>query len=101
MRDGESNISTAMVCDEALNDAAEEIKKRKLENVGEHARKLQSIIEERGPVDRETLLNTYRNRVPDPRSERSVDDYLAKLDDYALIERRGPPQERRYVATDG
>lgn len=98
MREGESTITEAIVREEALDQAAEHIKQQKLQNVGEHARLLHAIIEETEPVDRTMLLDEYRDRVADPRSERSVDNYLAKLVDYSLVDRRGPPQEREYVS---
>lgn len=100
MREGKSTITEDIIIEEALADAAEQIKEQKLQNVGKHARELHGIIEELEPVDRSTLLEKYHDRVPDPRSERSVDNYIAKLVDYSLIDRRGPPQEREYVTPD-
>jgi orc1/cdc6 family replication initiation protein len=81
---------------EAVPEARQEIQRKNLDQLKPHQKVLYEIIEEHGTVDPGTLYGTYRERVSDPKSDRTVRTYLNKLATYDLIVAEGENRGRVY-----
>jgi len=68
--------------------------------LSEHYRAVYAIIEESSPINRPTLYERYQQRGDDPRSLRTVQEYITDLLEYDLLATRGPRQDREYVVAD-
>jgi hypothetical protein len=55
------------------------------------------VIEAAGEVDRSTLYDRYCQRVDEPRTDRTVQEYITDLVEYGLVATRGPRQNRTYL----
>lgn len=87
---------TAEVIKEALPDARDEIDEKTLEKLNDHQRILYDIIEEHDEVQPETLYAAYDDRADDPRSDRTLRNYLSKMERYDLIRSEGETRDRVY-----
>lgn len=87
---------TAEVIEEAIPDARDEIDQKTLEKLNEHQRILYDIIEEHGEVTPATLYAAYADRASDPRSERTLRNYLSKMERYDLVRSEGETRDRVY-----
>jgi cell division control protein 6 len=94
---GADRVTDAIIEERAIDDANDAIRTRQLSRVSEECRLVFELIDEAGELDREGIYARYCERVPDPRTTRTVGNWLGKLVDYGLIERRGPRQDRTFV----
>jgi orc1/cdc6 family replication initiation protein len=81
---------------EAIPEAREEVQRKTLDQLKPHQRVLYEIVEEHGTVDPGTLYGTYRERVSNPRSDRTLRTYLNKLATYDLVVAEGDNRGRVY-----
>jgi Cdc6-like AAA superfamily ATPase len=81
-----------------VSEAKLEIEQQTISQLTPHQRVLYDIIHEEGQVDPPVLYQKYQNRVDDPKTQRTVRNYLAKLAHYNLIEADGNTKSRTYRA---
>jgi len=94
---GHECITTDLV-ESAVPETHSEIKKRTTDKLTDHQQVLYDIIVESGEIDAGTLYDQYRAAVDDPRTRRTLRNYLQKLEQYNLIEAHGATKGRTYTA---
>lgn len=85
---------------ETIDEATTDLRDRQLNRLDEHHQAVYYVIEKRGEITLDSLYERYQESVPDPRTKRRVSDYISKLVSYDLVDRLGPPQNRRFVTTE-
>ena len=90
-------ITDAMLTD-AIPDARETVRQRAIDQLTDHQRVCYRIVAEAGEIEPGDLYERYRERVDEPRTRRTVRDYLAKLDHYNLVRASGEKRGRTYHA---
>jgi len=91
---------TDAIVDDAVGDARTRVRRTLLEKLGDHQRVLYDVVAERGPIAPGELYADYRDRVDQPRSDRTLRKYLTKMEHYSLIAADGAAQSRRYEVAD-
>lgn len=97
---GRHEITASDVEGEAIDRAAAGIRDTQLGKLSRHHRAVHRALDTDGECDLETLYDRYCGYATEPRSKRMMQNYLADLVDYSLVERRGPKQSRTFVAVD-
>ena len=86
--------------DEVIRDAAPkakaEIRRKNLEKLTDDQRALYEIISDRDGIRPDALYEAYRERVDEPKTERTVRNYLQKMRRYNLVEAEGKGPRRTY-----
>ncbi|WP_247731272.1 Cdc6/Cdc18 family protein [Halovivax limisalsi] len=82
--------------DDAIPDARSAIRQKTLESLPAHQRTLYDVIAERGETEPGELYETYEERVDDPKTRRTVRNYLTKMAHYDLVEATGEKRGRTY-----
>jgi len=86
----EENVSSA------VPEARAEVHRKSLDSLTSHQRALYEVIEARGEVEPADLYAAYRERVDDPKSDRTVRNYLQKMAQYDLVVAEGTSRDRVY-----
>lgn len=73
-----------------------EVRRRNVEQLTPHQRVLYDIVHDHGTVTPGELYEEYRERVEEPRSDRTVRNHLSKLAHYNLVEKHGDGRGRTY-----
>ena len=94
-QDGLNEISRDVIR-RMVPEAQSEIEQRSLDKLTDHQRVLYETIRDRGEIAPSALHETYRERVDDPKTQRMVRNYLAKLEHYNLITAKGNTKQRTY-----
>jgi len=89
---------TGDVIDEALSETNSEIRQRTTDKLTDHQQVLYDIIVEHGDIDAGTLYEQYAQAVADPKTRRTLRNYLTKLEQYNLIVGKGTTKSRSYHA---
>ena len=84
------------IVEDAIPQAHSEIKRKNLETLTPHQQTLYEIIKGGEEVAPSGLYNAYRERVENPKSDRTVRSYLTKMDRYGVIEAEGTSRDRIY-----
>jgi orc1/cdc6 family replication initiation protein len=94
-QDDADEITYRMIHD-AIPEAKDEIRQKHIDQLPPHQRTLYEIVHENESVAPGDLYETYRERVEEPRSDRTVRNYLSKLAHYNLITKAGDGRGRTY-----
>jgi orc1/cdc6 family replication initiation protein len=78
--------------------ARSEIRSKAVDRLTNHQEVLYNIITDHGQVAPRDLYEAYRERIEDPKTKRTIRNYLAKLEQYNLIAADGQTKGRRYRA---
>jgi Cdc6-like AAA superfamily ATPase len=81
---------------EAIPRALDQIRQKSIDQLNDHQRCLYDIIAEKGAIAPQAIIQTYRLRMEDPRSDRTVRSYLSKMSQYRLIESDGKTRSKTY-----
>ncbi|WP_121742118.1 Cdc6/Cdc18 family protein [Natronorubrum halophilum] len=84
----------------AIPDARTAIRRKTVEGLIEHQRILYDIIASAGEIDPGTLYDAYERRVENPKTKRTLRNYLTKMVHYDLIEAVGKRRGRTYRIVD-
>ncbi|MDZ5811536.1 Cdc6/Cdc18 family protein [Halorubrum sp. AD140] len=95
---GHSDEITADVIRKVTPEAKTEIKQQTIDRLTPHQEILYNIIVEHGEIEPRALYEAYCERVEDPKTNRMVRNYLAKLEHYNLIVGKGNTRARIYQA---
>lgn len=99
-RTGAERITEDLI-EEAVPGAREELRQQTLEKLNGHQLKLYNIIEEAGEIQPGELYEIYVGQVEDPMTQRTVRNYLNKMEHYRLITSTGRSRAKVYkLATD-
>lgn len=87
---------TETIIEDAVPEARAQIQQKTTEKLTQHQQVVYEIIEAAGEISPSELYKEYRNRVQQPKTRRTVRNYLAKLEQYKLIQAHGNTKARRY-----
>ncbi|MWG36248.1 Cdc6/Cdc18 family protein [Halomarina oriensis] len=87
---------TPDLVDDTESDAREEVHRKNVDTLTPHQRALYDCLQVNGEMEPAELYQAYRERVEDPRADRTIRDYLLKLARYDLIRVEGTSRDRRY-----
>lgn len=93
----ESRSITDADIEAAIPRALDQIRQKSIDQLNDHQRCLYNIIKEKGEISPRALIQTYRLRMDDPRTERTVRTYLSKMCQYRLIKSKGSTRSKRYL----
>ena len=94
-RNYETEITDEIV-DASIPEARVERHQKDLETLKPHQRTLYEIIEEHREISPSELYAEYESRMDDPKTDRTVRNYLSKMDQYDVIEADGTSKDRVY-----
>lgn len=94
-QEGHETIDREMI-EENTPKAREELRQKNLDQLNTHQQVLHDIIEEHSEIEPPELYEEYRGRVTDPKTNRTVRNYLSKMEHYNLIEAKGDKRARTY-----
>jgi Cdc6-like AAA superfamily ATPase len=80
----------------AVPEAREEVRSRTLDALRPQQRVVYRILEEETELSPSALYRRYCDRVEDPRTKRTVRNWVGKLSDYNLVEATGKGPSRTY-----
>ena len=63
-----------------------------------HQRTLYEIIEEHDEISPSDLYEEYRSRIEEPKTDRTVRNYLSKMAQYDVIKAKGRSRDRTYCS---
>ncbi|WP_227376754.1 Cdc6/Cdc18 family protein [Haladaptatus halobius] len=92
---GREAITTDIV-HEAVPDGRHEVRQKTIEQLNPHQRVLYEILEANGELDPSDLYAAYRERVDEPKTNRTVRNHLAKMEHYRLVVAEGKNRARTY-----
>lgn len=85
----------------AIPEARATIRQKSLEKLTDHQRVVYDILANEGPLSPQELYARYQSAVDDPRTKRTLTNYLGKLDQYNLVEGEGRGPSRTYRVVTG
>lgn len=85
----------------AVANAARRLHRHTLDRLSDHQRILYDTIVDAGEIEPGELYARYKDTVTDPKSERTVRTYLAKMAHYGLVDVKGTSRDRRYTLDRG
>ena len=80
----------------AAPNARKEIRQKNLESLTDHQRTVYDVIKDYGEISPNDLYSEYRTRMENPKSDRTVRNYLKKMKRYNLVTAEGSTQDRLY-----
>jgi orc1/cdc6 family replication initiation protein len=98
-REGRDRLADDLLT-EAIPAARAEQHEKDLERLTSHQRAVYDLVEEAGAIAPGDLYERYCAAVEDPRTKRTVRNYLAKLEQYDLVASEGQKRGRRYRTTE-
>lgn len=94
----DAEVIDAEMVRNAIPEGKREVTRKDVEQLTPHQRAVYEIVREHGTLTPGDLYERYRERVDDPKTDRTVRNYLSKLAHYNLIEKRGDGRGRTYHA---
>lgn len=85
------------VIEDAVPETHSEIRQRTTDKLTDHQNVLYDIIAPSGEIGGGRLYEQYCNRVAEPKTRRTMRNYLQKLEQYNLIVARGATKGRVYT----
>ena len=94
---------TADIIESAVPEARQELRQKNIEALTPHQRAVYDVIEDHEEIAPGDLYREYREQVDDPKADRTIRNYLNKLEQYNLITAEGTTRDRIYrcVETTG
>jgi len=93
---GATDRITEDIIENAVPEARQELRQKNIEALTPHQRAVYDVIEEHGEIAPGDLYQEYRNHVEDPKADRTIRNYLNKLEQYNLITAEGSTRDRVY-----
>lgn len=81
---------------DAIPEGKREVQQKNVKQLTSHQRVLYEIVREHNALSPGELYDHYRERVNDPKTDRTVRNHLSKLAHYNLIEKTGEGRGRTY-----
>ena len=85
----------------AIETASQDVQRETLSRLNEHQYAIYEIVFEYDTLSPGDIFDRYRDRVDEPRSQRTVRKYLRKLSEYDLLTATGTAQTREYELVSG
>jgi len=107
-REGAERIAPDLV-DDAVPEGRQAVRRKSLDALTPHQRTIYDVVAEAGSIDPGDLYDAYEDAVDDPKTDRTVRNYLTKMVQYDLLVADGTSRDRVYrlaaerdeVADDG
>ncbi|WP_136717972.1 Cdc6/Cdc18 family protein [Halorientalis salina] len=96
----ETGRITDAILDAAVPAGRSAVHRKNIETLTPHQRALYDVIAEAGTIDPSSLYTAYRDAVDDPKTDRTVRNYLSKMVQYDLVEAEGASSDRTYRVVD-
>jgi orc1/cdc6 family replication initiation protein len=96
---GRDHLTEADV-ETAVPQARSAIRQRTVDSLTDHQRVLYEEVQAADGIAPRDLYERYRERVDDPKSERTLRSYLSKMTQYNLLRAEGQKRGRRYFPVD-
>lgn len=93
----QTKITTDAI-DAIVSETKSEIRQKTTDKLTEHQQILYDVITETDEIGSAELYQAYRDAVDDPKTKRTVRNYLSKLQQYNLIQASGNTKARTYTA---
>jgi orc1/cdc6 family replication initiation protein len=93
---GTAERITPDIIESAVPQARQELRQKNIEALTPHQRAVYDVIEDHGAIAPGNLYREYRDRVDDPKADRTIRNYLNKLEQYNLITAEGSRGDRVY-----
>jgi Cdc6-like AAA superfamily ATPase len=87
---------TDEIIKEVVPEAIKDLQRKRVGMLKDHQRVLYEILQEHGELEPGELYGRYSERVDEPRSDRTVRNYLNKLEHYDLVVGEGEKRGRTY-----
>ena len=84
------------IVEASIPEARAERHEKDVETLTRHQRALYKIIEEHEEISPSALYEEYKERMENPKSDRTVRNYLSKMDQYDVIQADGTSRDRTY-----
>ncbi len=94
-REGRERITDDVIRD-AVPDARAEVRGKNVEQLTPHQREVYEVVSEAGRIRPGDLYDRYAARVDDPKTRRTVRNYLSKMARYDLVVAAGENRGRTY-----
>lgn len=92
---GKEKITDSIIS-EAISTASKEEQLKSSESLNKHQKAVYKAIEEEGEMSMGDLYESYRTRVDDPRTKRTLRRYMNKMEAYNVIESSGEKSGKTY-----
>ena len=92
----EAERITPNLIQSAIPTTRNEVRRKALDTLTPDQRALYEIIDEHGEIEPSALYDAYRERVSNPKTNRTVRNYLRKMTQYDLIVAEGTSRDRTY-----
>ncbi len=93
---GEMDHITTDVVRDAIPDGRHEVRQKTIDQLNSHQRALYEILDETGELAPGELYDAYRQRVENPKTNRTVRNHLSKMEHYRLVVAEGKNRARTY-----
>ncbi len=87
---------TRDVVDEAIPEGRQEVRQKAVEQLHPHQRVLYEILDAEGESKPGDLYDAYASEVDEPKTKRTVRNYLSKMTHYGLVASEGEKRARTY-----
>ncbi|KTG07782.1 AAA family ATPase [Haloprofundus marisrubri] len=94
-REGVDEISVDVV-HQSIPDGKDEVRQKTIEQFTEHQQILYNVLVDAGETQPGELYDLYCERVDDPKTRRTIRNYLSKMDHYKLVVSDGNGRNRTY-----
>ena len=91
---------TDAVVEAAVPAGRSAVHRRTLDTLTPHQRTVYEIVADACRIDPSTLYRRYREAVDDPKTDRTVRNYLGKMVQYDLLAAEGTSRDRRYTVVE-
>lgn len=95
MQGNDDTISKEIV-DEAIPEGRREVRQKAVEQLYPHQRALYEILDEEGELNPGELYEAYEAEVDEPKTKRTMRNYLSKMTHYGLVASEGEKRARTY-----
>jgi orc1/cdc6 family replication initiation protein len=95
-RNAHDTITEGLLSD-AARDARTQLRQKSLESLTPHQRVVYDLIDDHGPIGPSEIYDRYTEQVDDPRTKRTVRNYLSKMSQYNLLTADGTSRDRQYT----
>lgn len=87
---------TDEIIEDAVPEAKKEIQQKNIEKLNQHQNVLFDIIDQLEPVSPGDLYESYEEKVEEPKTRRTLRNYLNKMEHYNLIQVQGNTRSREF-----
>lgn len=96
--EGQHDRISAELIEQSVPEVKDELRKKDENRLTSHQQAVLDILREHGELRPGNLYDHYEEKVDDPKTDRTIRNYLQKMNDYDLIKAEGEKRARTYKA---